>query len=291
MDKIEFKSPINLLMNKITSWFEAFILILPNLLIATLVIFAFIMASKAAARVYCKVTRIDNSAVNRLIESMIRIFIITLGVVTALGILSLDKALTSVLAGAGVVGLALGFAFQEIISNFICGVIITIKKPYVEGDIVQIDNFVGTVDRINLRTTDITTFEGLDVLIPNKDMFTKPVTNLTKTARRRVELKVGVSYSEDLRKVERLVKEALKDLPDLIQDTIDVFYSEFADSSINFNVYFWVNFPGNGAFPRSKHEAVMRIKETFDAHEITIPFPMRTLEIKNSTGAPTELID
>lgn len=278
-------------MTKITSWFESFILILPNLVIATLILFAFIMAGRAAARVYCKVTRIDNSAVNRLLESMIKIFFISLGVVTALGILSLDKALTSVLAGAGVIGLALGFAFQEIISNFICGVIITIKKPYVEGDIVQIDNFVGTVDRINLRTTDITTFEGLDVLIPNKDMFTKAVTNLTKTARRRVELKVGISYSEDLRRVEQLVKEALKGLPDLIEDTIDVFYIEFGDSSINFSVFYWVNFPANGAFHRSRHEAIIRIKETFDAHEITIPFPMRTLEIKNSTGAPTELID
>lgn len=280
--QIEFKSPIILLMQKATHWFEAFILILPNLIVAVLVIVFFFFVSKAAARLFSRVSRIDDPAVNRLLKSVMTTIIVSIGIITALGILSLDKTLTSILAGAGVVGLAIGFAFQEIISNFICGIIITIKKPYVEGDIVQMGEFIGTVERINLRTTDISTAEGLDVLIPNKDMFTKAVTNLTRTARRKVDLKVGVSYSDDLRQVEKLVKECLKDLSDLASDVIEVQYTDFGESSINFTVSFWVNYPGNGAFARSKHEAIIRIKEAFDSHKISIPFPMRTVEIKNN---------
>ncbi|MEZ4846375.1 MAG: mechanosensitive ion channel [Bdellovibrionota bacterium] len=94
-------------------------------------------------------------------------------------------------------GLALGFAFQEIASNFVSGVIISFRKPYQIGDIIKIQSYEGSVKAIDLRYTTMTTFKGLEVIIPNKNMMTEILTNYTTTPDRRVELSIGVAYDSD----------------------------------------------------------------------------------------------
>lgn len=270
--------PVKILVNKMDTWFETSVNMLPNIIIAILVVLIFVYIQRVLSNIARKKLKTDNEAVRRLLVTLFQFIIVSVGIFFALGILNLDKALTSVLAGAGVAGLAIGFAFQEIITNFICGIIITIKKPYVEGDIIKLDDYIGTVKEITLRTSNIVTFDGLDVLIPNKEMFTKAVTNYTTTSIRRVEIKVGVSYSENLRKVEEVVKNCLADLPDRTDQPIDFFYQNFGDSSINFSVFIWINFPANGSYPRTTHQAIIKIKEAFDREGINIPFPIRTLD-------------
>ncbi len=110
----------------------------------------------------------DNTTLNSLFASIVYIFFIGITLFTVLSILQLDKAVVSVLAGAGVVGLALAFAFQDIAANFISGIFISFRKPLHIGDIVKLSDYMGKVEEINLRDTVLKTFQGQLVIIPNK---------------------------------------------------------------------------------------------------------------------------
>lgn len=271
----------DLLEGKVKSWLEAGVKLLPNLITAIVTLLFFYFLARACKRLADKVLKkiSKNQAVDDILEKIIFITVIAIGVFLALGILNLDKTVTSLLAGAGVIGLALGFAFQEIASNFVSGILIAFTEPYQVGDIVEVDNYTGEVIAIQIRTTSIMTFTGLEVIIPNKTMFTKDFTNYTTTPRRRVDLTVGISYGDNLDKVEQVVCKALENVEHRIkQEPIEFFYSEFAGSSINFDVRMWIEYPANGAYLKVKHQMIKNIKKAFDDNDITIPFPIRTLD-------------
>ncbi len=197
----------------------------------------------------------------------------------ALTIVRLDGAVTSLLAGVGIVGLALGFAFQDIAANFISGVIIAVGQPFKVGDIVKTGDYFGTVTTITLRTTTIRTFQAIEVLVPNKNLLQDAVENYTNTRDRRVDLTVGVSYGDDLEKVKQLTLEAVKGLKSIVRpnDTTLV-YTGFGDSSINFSVRFWAKSARQPDFLEAQSDAIMAIKQAYDDNDITIPFPIRTLD-------------
>ncbi len=217
---ITIKNVFLLLSEKIINWYEIVIKSIPNIIAALIVFFIFYFLAKIiknlSTRILPRMTK--NKAVIELMRTIIHFLIVSLGLFVSLEILNLEKTVTSILAGAGVIGLALGFAFQEIASNFVSGILIAFREPYKLGDIVKVDNYFGEIIKINLRTTSIMTFQGLEVLIPNKYMFTKPFINLTTTPHRRVDLTVGVSYSDPLEEIEDIVKKALESVEERVRD-------------------------------------------------------------------------
>lgn len=279
--EIAIKNILTLLNEKLFSWYEMIVKSIPNIIVAIVVFFIFLMLSKASKRLSDKLLPrfTKNLVVSNLLRSVISFTVLTLGLFVCLEILNLDKTVTSILAGAGVIGLALGFAFQEIASNFVAGVLIAFREPYKLGDIVEIDKYFGEVTNITLRTTSITTFQGLEVLVPNKMMFTQPFINLTTTPYRRLDLEVGVSYSDDLEEVTRITKEALESVEERIKNKeIEVFFTEFGASSINLTARIWVPYPKGQTFLLARHNAIINIKKAYDKNGITIPFPIRTLD-------------
>ena len=140
-----------------------------------------------------------------------------------------------------------------------------------------------------MRTTSLTTFDGLEVIIPNKTMFTETFINYTTTPKRRVDLSVGVSYGDDLEKVEEITINALQDVPNRINNKdVEFYYEEFDSSSINFVARVWIHYPGNQSFLMARHEMVKRIKKAFDKSNITIPFPIRTMDFGIKGGLPLD---
>ncbi|MCB9092057.1 MAG: mechanosensitive ion channel family protein [Halobacteriovoraceae bacterium] len=279
---ISFTKLINILIKKLDRWLEASIKMLPNIILAVIIFIIFYASAKTIKSTLEKILNrfSENRAVNRLIGTGVYLLLSGIGLFISLGILQLDKAVTSLLAGAGVIGLALGFAFQEIASNFISGILIAFTKPYKLGDIVEVGEYVGEVQHITLRTTSIETYQGLEVLVPNKEMFTKTMVNYSSTPKRRIDLNVGVSYSSDLPFVEKVTKEALEEISGRIPSMpIDVFFKEFSDSSINFTAQIWVRYPGHRAYYQSVHECIISIKKHFDENGINIPFPIRTIDL------------
>ena len=269
------------LLEKVTGWLDGFIVMLPNIVIAALVMVGFGIGSRYVQRLVSRILGrfSDNVAIGNLLGSIARIATVTVGLFIALGLLQLDKTVTSLLAGVGVVGIALGFAFQDIAANLMSGVFMALRKPFSVGDMIEVDETRGVVDRIELRATHMTTLTGLSQIIPNKEVYQNRITNFTKTAERRVDVEVGVAYSDDLREAQAVARRAVARV-ELLDERreIDVFYTGFGDSSINFTLHFWLTKPDERSYLRARSDAIIAIKEAFDEAGITIPFPIRTLD-------------
>jgi small-conductance mechanosensitive channel len=277
----EFVDVYSTLTEKLLNWLETTIAMLPNLVVALLVLIVFMVLGRlvrsGVKHMLERTTR--NKTIINLLETIVGVLIVGIGVFIALSVLKLDGAVTSLLAGAGIIGLALGFAFQDIASNFISGIILSIRHPFGIGDIIETNGFYGEVEKMNLRNTIIRTPEGQIVYIPNKSVFENPLENFTSSGVRRVDLSCGVSYGDDLEKAREVAIEAVKGLDNYNDDKgIDFYYEEFGGSSINFNIHFWVNFRRNPDYLSARSEAIIAITKAFDENDIMIPFPIRTLD-------------
>ena len=199
---MDINNALELIKEKLSAWMRELIRLLPNIILAAIVfvigLYIARFIRKIAGKLIAKISH--NATLNNLFASVVHIIFIGITLFTVLSILHLDKAVTSVLAGAGIIGLALAFAFQDIASNFISGIFISFRKPLHIGDIVKIKDYMGKVEEINLSDTTIKTFQGQMVIIPNKDVFQNPIENYSLLGKRRIDLIVGVSYGEDLKK-------------------------------------------------------------------------------------------
>lgn len=278
---INIEKITKLLNDKLIGWGEALIKLLPNIVLAVLVMVLGFYFAKFIRRITQKlISKVShNVTLNHLFSSIVYFIFIGIVIFTMLTILNLDKAVTSILAGAGILGLALAFAFQDIASNFMSGILISFRKPLKVGHIVQIKDYMGKVIEINLRDTVLETFQGKTVIIPNKEVFQNPIENYTILRKRRFDLTVGVSYGDDLEKVREITLNAVSDIEELSkEDTVNVFFVEFGDSSINLSVRMWINTPEQSVYNKVGSEAIIKIKKAFDQNNITIPFPIRTLD-------------
>lgn len=278
---MDFSKALELIEKKLYAWLRELIRMLPNLLLAALIIIVGLYLSKMVSRFAKKVfARLSHGAVlTNLFGSFIYLVCIGVTFFAALSVLQLDKALMSLLAGAGIAGLALAFAFQDIASNFMSGILITIRRPLRIGDIVRIKDYMGKVHNINLRDTVVLTFQGQMVIIPNKDVLQNPIENFSLLGKRRMDLTVGVSYGEDLQRVEDITLKAIAGLKGLsVGNRATFFYEEFGESSINFTLRLWVSTPEQPDYLAVRSQAIIKIKRAYDAAGITIPFPIRTLD-------------
>ena len=281
MKEFNLEHAVDIVTGKLQEWLKALIAMLPNFAVAALVLIGFFLLAKLIRSLVNKVLGkvSDNHEVNKLFSNLAYFVVLGIGLFIALSTLNLSKAVTSLLAGAGILGLALGFAFQDIAANFVSGIFLTFRKPFKVGDIIKVQDYLGKVSEIDLRITTLTTFQGLDVLIPNKELFQGIVVNYTHTKERRVDLSVGVSYGDDLRKVKEITIEAVKKLSCLdTSKEVTLFYNEFGDSSINFTVRFYPKTANQPDYLTAQSEAIMSIKEAYDENDIMIPFPIRTLD-------------
>lgn len=275
------------LVDKLSGWLETFVSMLPNLAVAAVVMAAFVVGSKWASHGMSRALRrvSSNKEIVGLLSSLTRFALLSIGLFTALGILNLDKTVTSLLAGVGIVGLALGFAFQDIAANFVSGVLMAIRHPFNVGDLVKVADHFGRVEAIDLRSTRLRELTGETVIIPNKDVFQSAIVNYTDTPCRRVDIDVGVSYADDLVRAKEIAIEAVQGIEARDGDKeIEVFYSGFGGSSIDFTLRMWITDADQRAYLAARSEAIIAIKQAFDGGGVTIPFPIRTLDFGISGG-------
>ncbi len=286
---------INVVIEKINLWIETFLAMLPNFVVAIIVLIGFYFLARVARNVTGRVlNRLSNNiSVTKLIATIIFLVVCIAGTFVALGILNLDKTVTSLLAGAGIIGLALSFAFQDTATNFISGIIMAFRKTLKVGDLVEVEDTFGIVERINLRATIIRTPQGPSVMIPNKELLQGPLKNYNSQSTRRVDLEVGVGYESDLQKVEDVTIKAIREL-DLVKKErgVELYYKEFGGSSINFVVRFWIDFHKQAQYLKAQSEAIKKIKVVYDENNFNIPFPIRTLDFGMAQGQlPKQLFE
>lgn len=263
-------------------WLEEFVASLPNIVVALLVVVVTIYGSRVVGRVVRRVlTRLlDSESLASVLGTIARVAAVIVGLMIALGLMQLDKTVTSLLAGVGVVGLALGFAFQDIAANFMSGFIMAIKRPFEIGDLVEIGGHRGLITRLELRSTQMTTLQGLVVIIPNKDVFQSPIVNYSTTPRRRMDLTIGVSYDASLEQARSVALAAVQAVPGRDESREpEIFYKQFGESSIDFDLRIWLAASDEPSYLAARSEAIIAVKAAFDEHDIVIPFPIRTLDL------------
>src|SRR5689334_16977501 len=193
------------LMGKLNGWVNQAVLMLPNLGLALIIILVFWVIARIGSNVTGRVLRraTPYQEINTLLTRLVWAAILAAGVFIGLGVLQLEKTVTSLVAGAGVLTLIIGFAFQDLAANFIAGILLQLRHPFHAGQLVRTNDFYGTVEHIDLRNTIIHTLTGQIVHLPNKDVFQKPLENFSAAGTRRVDIPVTVPKDVDVDNAER----------------------------------------------------------------------------------------
>lgn len=294
---MDINQALQTVLDKVTGWLEALVAMIPEIILAIFLLVACAWVARGVQnlvrRVMNRVT--DHGPVRTLVARAAFIAIWAGGIFLALAILNLDKTVTSLLAGLGIVGLALGFAFQDIAQNFISGILLTIRRPFTDGDLIETEGYLGTVEQVDLRATIIRTLQGQIVRIPNGAVYGGALVNYTEAGIRRMDVSCGVTYDADLEKVKRVALEALNEIDggDPGRDP-ELFFEEFGGSSINFVGRVWLAATDQKTWLRARSDAMMRLKRAFDENDIGIPFPIMTLDFGDSgtrtLDAPLEVL-
>jgi small conductance mechanosensitive channel len=177
----------------------------------------------------------------------------------------------------GAAGLAIGLALQGSLANFAAGVLMIIFRPFRSGDFIEAAGVAGVVEEIQLFTTTMRTPDNKTIIIPNAQVTSGTITNFSARDTRRLDLVFGVSYSEDLDKVKRVINEVLAAEPRLLDEPAPlVGLLKLGDSSVDFAVRPWVNKSDYWPVFFDLQEAM---KKRFDQEGISIPFPQRDVHL------------
>ena len=226
-------------------------------------------------------TRLDIGARASLVNVVVYSLWI-LAIYTGINILGINLSSLAFMAGA--LGIGIGFGLQNIVNNFISGIILLFDPSIQVGDMVQIGEDWGTVNRINIRTTIVQTFDNAALIIPNSQMLSNRVTNWSyKDPKVRRQVDVGVAYGSDVQLVRTVLLRIVNDMPEIMDDPAPrVDFSDFADSALIFRVRFWITSPE--FWLTAPTELRFRIDEEFKKHGIEIAFPQQDIHIRSASG-------
>ncbi|MGB7413722.1 MAG: mechanosensitive ion channel family protein [Thermosynechococcaceae cyanobacterium] len=189
--------------------------------------------------------------------------------------------LGDIIALLGLGSVAIGFAFQDIFKNFLAGILLLLQEPFSLGDQIIVGDFEGTVDSIALRSTQIRTYQGEEVVMPNSIVFTSPVQVLTGHPHRRTDLAIGVDYNTPLPMARDTLLNALHKIDGIQLDPQpEVDIVGFGDSSIDLVVRYWTA-PQIAQVRRIKTRVMVALKQACDRSDISIPYPIRTVYLFN----------
>lgn len=207
--------------------------------------------------------RTDNPQPVDLLTQLTYYGIAGLGLILALQQVGFN--VTAFLAGLGIAGFAIGFALQDVSKNFIAGLLMLVQQPFSLGETIEVSGFTGKVISIDLRSTQIRTLDGKLVLIPNGDVFIKPITNFSRSPLRRVEVNTKVAYDSDLAMVRQAALEALAGLPGLLAEPApQVNFLNLDGTAVEIAVAFWVE-TGQITVNQAKDAALESLKRGFEA--------------------------
>ncbi|MEZ4853069.1 mechanosensitive ion channel family protein [Flavobacterium sp.] len=217
----------------------------PSIIAAALVLFiGFFIANKIKALIKKKTAQISEKVLtggflSQFISSTIKL----ISIVIALRIVGFTDLTSNLLAGAGILTFVVGFAFKDIGENFLAGIILAYKSPFRINDLIETGGITGNVVNLFLRETQLKTFDGKDVFIPNGQILKTPLYNFTIDGYLRYDFVIGLDYGTNISNAISTVLEALKDMNGVLQDTKkpNVIIDEFSASTINLRILYWVN--------------------------------------------------
>ena len=219
------------------------------------------------------------TSVEHALSRVIAIVGVTLSLLTALSTMGVD--INALIAALGLTSLAIGLALKDTIENAITGVLLLIQRPFKVGDVIKVSDVTGTVADVAIRTTNIKTFDGLHVLIPNRHVYNEVITNWTYYPQRRVTMTVGVAYETDLTRAYRVLSEAVAATPGVLTEPAPlVSFEGFDESSLRMVFRFWIEWQATNAV-NLQTQLTQVIMDVARREGIHIPFPIRTVMLHN----------
>ncbi len=266
----------------LVKWQYATIDFLPKIPLALLVFVAFYFVArlfrKLSLKFYSRVFK-KQSDFAKILSAIVYFFFLLSGLFLALEVLGLESILTKLLAGAGLIGIVAGFAFKDIASNAFAGILLNVQRPFKTNDWVKIGDDFGTVKEIGWITTSIKTIEGQEIFVPNQLIYSGSFTNYSRFNKRRVILRSGVSYGDDLEHVKKVALDEVSKIDSLLKDElIDFYFTGIGNSTYNFEVRFWIRFTHQKDYLHAMSETIMRIKKRFEEEDISIAYSVTTLD-------------
>jgi len=273
-----------LIFDKLQKMLQDGIALLPNLAIAAVVLVIFYIIARLVRWIIVRSTSERESAnIGKVLGRLGKWLIMLGGLMLAVAIVSPGVGAGDLLATLGVGGVAIGFAFKDILQNFLAGILILLREPFRIGDQIQAGDFEGTVESIETRATIIRTYDGKRVVIPNADIYTNPVVVNTAHKERRSQYDVGIGYSDDLREAINIIQDAMEGVDGVVSDpSPEVLVQELAGSTVNLRARWWTN-PDQASTIRAGSEVIARIKESLDEAGIDMPYPTNVMLFHDQT--------
>ncbi|MEM7553074.1 MAG: mechanosensitive ion channel family protein [Cyanobacteria bacterium P01_A01_bin.84] len=265
---------------------DGFIALLPSIILALIVFTVFFLAARVVKRLVKKLTRNRRNARNLglVLGRLAQGVIVSLGLFISLTIVIPSLKLGDLVQLLGISGVAIGFAFRDILQNFLAGILILLNETVDIGDQIVFKNFEGTVENIETRATTIRTYDGRRIFIPNSELFTNSVTVNTAFENRRIEYDFGIGYGDDINLAKRLILESIQETKDILQQPApDVILVDLADFTVKIRARWWITPPTRADLLDSRDAVLTKVKNKLTANGIDLPFPTQQILFHDQT--------
>ena len=278
-------NPLQTTWQQLIQMVQGAIKLLPNIAIAIIVFIIFWFLAKFSRRLIKNLTRKKQSRnLGLVLARLSQGLIILAGAFIALAIVVPSFKPGDLVQLLGVSGVAVGFAFRDILQNFLAGILILITEPFVINDQIVFKDFEGTVENIQTRATTIRTYDGTRIVIPNAELFTNSVKVNTAFEKRRLQYDIGIGYGDDIARAKKIILEVLNKNPEALADPApEALVVDLAASTINIRARWWVNPPRRAEVLDSQDVVLTELCNKLVSAGIDLPFPTQQILFHDQT--------
>ena len=271
---------------KIHGMLNGAIAMLPNLVVAVIVFVIFYLVAREIKQVVKRLTARYQHArsLGLVLGRLAQGAVILVGLFIALSIVIPSFKAGQLIQLLGISGVAVGFAFRDILQNFLAGILILLTEPFRIGDQIVVKNFEGTVEAIETRATTIKTYDGRRIVIPNSELFTESVTVNTAFDSRRLQYDIGIGYGDDIDRAKQVILEAIHSVDGVLKNPApDALVVALAESTVNIRVRWWITPPRRADALDMQDKVLTAIKKKLTANGIDLPFPTQQILFHDQT--------
>jgi len=272
-----------LALEKLDAWLDGFIKILPNLIVAIILFIIFYFMAKFIKRLILKRFKSNDRAnLGEVMSGFLKWVILIMGFMLCATIVVPSLKPGDLIAGLGVSSVAIGFAFKDILQNWLAGMLILLRQPFEIGDQIEVNDFEGTVEKIETRATLIKTYDNQKVVVPNSDIYTSAVKVKTAYESRRSEYDVGIGYADSIQQASTVITKAVSGVAGIDQNKIEVLPWDLAASWVTLRVRWWTD-TSRAEVVKVHANVINAIKDALDDEGIDMPYDTKVHLLHDQT--------
>ncbi len=277
------------LMLQLESYYDSLVVLIPKLVIGAVLVTIFLFALRYLRRRVVKFAglKADDQLLVGFIDNIFRTVNISLGVLLFLYVIGQAGLASSVLGAATLSSVVIGFAFKDIAENFLAGVIMAFNRPFRLGDTIMTGSVEGSIIEMSLRDTNVKTFDGKDVFVPNGQIIKNPLYNYTIDGFIRGNFTIGVDYDSDIEQTRKIILEVVENVPGVLNDTKPprTHVKNLNTSTVDIEVHYWIN-TLNKKYSGLEIKSLAQSRVIMALKEYNIGMPANIVEIKNYESSP-----